>query len=262
MCTRYVICLWNNSHFKGLSVSLVCSSFWNTAPSIMRWLARSFKNDYIIQIDYTPVEVDVPEAGFHQLLKGHGDIGQSERYSIILIESPQPYCECSQWFAFLVHLHLQSEAISEMLLGLQIHHPSRVLELNLVEDPFQPHGKGGNLFITPMTFQLIKILHEDIKSGHHAKDDQEFVQYMVDNSGGSHIPSHICHRLLQLPDITFLNYCLQVVVLDAPDFLVPLLKRYLSLSRSGITIEGIDVGVPILRLAVSMLKSQLTSTAA
>ena len=38
----------------------------------------------------------------------------------------------------------------------------------------------------------------------------------------------------------FNDHCLQVVFLDKPDLMVPLLKRYLGLSRSGITTEGID----------------------
>ena len=43
MCPRYVICLWNSSQLEGLSFSLACSSLWNTASSLSRWLARSFK---------------------------------------------------------------------------------------------------------------------------------------------------------------------------------------------------------------------------
>ena len=91
------------------------------------------------------------------------------------------------------------EAIPEVLLGLQVHHPSWALELSLVKGPFQPHG-------------------------HHAKDDRQFVQYMVSASGGLHIPSHIHCIPLQQPDNTFQNHCLRVVVLDALDRVVPLLK--------------------------------------
>ena len=41
------------------------------------------------------------------------------------------------------------EAILEMLLGLQVCHPSGALELELIEGPFQPHGKGGDLSLLP-----------------------------------------------------------------------------------------------------------------
>ena len=58
---------------------------------------------------------------------------------------------------------------------------------------------------------------------------------------GPHIASHIGHDPLQWPDNTFLDHYLQVVVLDT------------------LITEGIDVGVPILSLTISMLRSQLTS---
>ena len=58
--------------------------------------------------------------------------------------------------------HPMEEVIPEVLLSLQVHHPPKALEVNLVEGPFEPHGKGGNLFITPLA-HLIKLLHEDIK---------------------------------------------------------------------------------------------------
>ena len=48
------------------------------------------KDDYITQVDYTSIEVEVSKAGFHQLLKGGGGIGQSKRHSVTLIESQQP----------------------------------------------------------------------------------------------------------------------------------------------------------------------------
>ena len=41
MCPRLVICLWQNSPFESLRPA--CSSFWNTASSLTRWLAGSFK---------------------------------------------------------------------------------------------------------------------------------------------------------------------------------------------------------------------------
>ena len=65
------------------------------------------------------------------------------------------------------------EAIPEVLLSLQICHPPGALELNLVKGPFQPCGKGRNLFTTPLP-QFIKTLHDDTEWGHHAKDDQQF----------------------------------------------------------------------------------------
>ena len=41
------------------------------------------------------------------------------------------------------------DKIFEVLLGLQVHHPPVALELDLPEGPFQPRGKGGDLFIIP-----------------------------------------------------------------------------------------------------------------
>ena len=46
----------------------------------------------------------------------------------------------------------------------------------------------------------------------------------------------------QRPDNTFPDHHSQLVVLDALDLVIPLLKRYLDLSLSGITTEGIDMG--------------------
>ena len=65
--------------------------------------------------------------------------------------------------------HPMEEVSLRVLLGLQVHHPPRALELNLIEGPLQPLGKGGNLFITPLA--NLKNLHEHIKQGHCAKDD-------------------------------------------------------------------------------------------
>ena len=48
MCSSYIICLQYSSHLEGLSFSLACSSFLNMASSLLRWLASSFKIDYII----------------------------------------------------------------------------------------------------------------------------------------------------------------------------------------------------------------------
>ena len=39
------------------------------------------------------------------------------------------------------------EAILEVLLGLHVHHPHGVFELDLIKGPFQPCGKGGDLLI-------------------------------------------------------------------------------------------------------------------
>ena len=43
MSPRYVICLQNSSHLEGLSFSLACSSFWNMASCLSRWLPGSFE---------------------------------------------------------------------------------------------------------------------------------------------------------------------------------------------------------------------------
>ena len=124
-----------------------------------------------------------------------------------------------------------------------------------------PCGKGGNLFITPLA-HLVKILHKNIEQGYPAKDDWQFAQYMGNASGVYHVPSHICHSPLQWLDDTFLEHCLWVVILDAHDLMEPLLKRYLSLSRSGITTEGIVSGGAQPQHAMNMLRSWLTFASA
>ena len=43
MCPRYVISHQNSSHLEGLSFSPACSSLWNKASSLLRWLVGSFK---------------------------------------------------------------------------------------------------------------------------------------------------------------------------------------------------------------------------
>ena len=64
------------------------------------------EDDYIIEVYYASVEIEVPEAGLHQPLKGGRGIGQSERHSTTFIETQQPYGECGQWFDLLIHLNL------------------------------------------------------------------------------------------------------------------------------------------------------------
>ena len=61
------------------------------------------------------------------------------------------------------------EVILEVLLGLKVHHPPGVLELDLIQGPLQHHGIGGDLTI-PLA-NLIEVLHENVKGGHHAKDN-------------------------------------------------------------------------------------------
>ena len=64
------------------------------------------EDDYIFEVYYAPVEIEVPEAGLHQLPKGGRGVGQSERHSITFIDTQQPYCKHGQWFALLFHLDL------------------------------------------------------------------------------------------------------------------------------------------------------------
>ena len=52
------------------------------------------------------MEVEVPKTILHQPVKHSGGIGESERPPFTLIEAQWPHCECSQWFAFLIHLDL------------------------------------------------------------------------------------------------------------------------------------------------------------
>ena len=56
--------------------------------------------------------------------------------------------------------------------------------------------------------------------------------------------------------------CPWVVILDPLDHVVPLLKRHLSLSRSGLTTEGVNSRAAYLQPVASMLRRQLTSASA
>ena len=62
------------------------------------------------------------------------------------------------------------EAILEVQLHLQVCHPSGALKLDLIEGPFQPHGKGGDLLVITLV-DLIEVQHENIKGGHCAKNN-------------------------------------------------------------------------------------------
>ena len=62
------------------------------------------------------------------------------------------------------------EAILEVLLYLQACHPFRALKLDLIEGPFQPHGKEGDLLIITLG-DVIEVLHDNVKGGHHAKNN-------------------------------------------------------------------------------------------
>ena len=53
-----------------------------------------------------PIKVEVPEAGFHELLKAGGGIDQPKGHSIALIESQWPHSKYRQQFALLIHLDL------------------------------------------------------------------------------------------------------------------------------------------------------------
>ena len=62
------------------------------------------------------------------------------------------------------------EAILEVLLGLQVCYPPEELELDLIEGPFQPHGKRGDLLMITLG-SLVEALHGNVKGGHHAKNN-------------------------------------------------------------------------------------------
>ena len=51
------------------------------------------------------MEIEVPKIILHQPLKYSGGIGESKRHPFTPIEAQLPHCECSQWFAFLIHLN-------------------------------------------------------------------------------------------------------------------------------------------------------------
>ena len=59
-----------------------------------------------MQVDDSPIEVEVPEAGLHQWLKGPIGVSQSKGHSITLIKIQQPYSKCNWWLALLVHFDL------------------------------------------------------------------------------------------------------------------------------------------------------------
>ena len=63
------------------------------------------------------------------------------------------------------------KAVLEVLLDIKVHHPPGALESDLIEGPFQPSGKGGDLLIVALC-NFIKILHQDVEGGYHAKYDQ------------------------------------------------------------------------------------------
>ena len=65
-----------------------------------------WENNYIIQVDDTPIKVKVPKTSFHQLLKGGRGVGQSERHSVTPIKFQWHQCKCSQWLALLITLDL------------------------------------------------------------------------------------------------------------------------------------------------------------
>ena len=50
--------------------------------------------------------VEVPKAGFHQLLKGGRGIGQPEGHSVALLEPQWPHGKCGQQLPLLIHLDL------------------------------------------------------------------------------------------------------------------------------------------------------------
>ena len=52
------------------------------------------------------MEIEVSKTSFHQSLKGCRGTGESEGHPFTLIEAQWLHCECSQWFAFLIHLDL------------------------------------------------------------------------------------------------------------------------------------------------------------
>ena len=54
------------------------------------------------------------------------------------------------------------EIIFEVLLHLLISYPPGVLQPDLVESPFQPHGEGGDLLMAAL-HHFVKILHKDVK---------------------------------------------------------------------------------------------------
>ena len=63
-----------------------------------------------------------------------------------------------------------NEMIFEMLLYLSIGYPAGALQPDLVQGPFQPHCKGGNLLMVALC-HFVKILYKDVEQCHHAEND-------------------------------------------------------------------------------------------
>ena len=83
------------------------------------------------------------------------------------------------------------ETILEVLLGLQVCHPPGALELDLIEGPFHPCGKGGDLLIIILG-DLIEDLYDNVKAGHCAKNNRKYLQDIGNASSGPNVPDHIC----------------------------------------------------------------------
>ena len=88
-----------------------------------------------------------------------------------------------------VFLDPMEEVILEVLLGLQVCHPPRAF------------GVGSDCGSLPTSWQRRgpshyypgwQILYENVKGGHHAKNNGRFLHDMDNGSCGPHVPAHIC----------------------------------------------------------------------
>ena len=62
------------------------------------------------------------------------------------------------------------EMVFEVLLYLLVCDSSRALQPDLIEGPFEPHGKGRTLLMVALG-DFIEVLHENIKQHHSAKNN-------------------------------------------------------------------------------------------
>ena len=68
---------------------------------------------------------------------------------------------------------------------------SLALELNLIKGPLQLSSKWRNLPMISWAYD-VKILHQDLEWSHHAKDDRQLLQNMVNALKRPHMSDHVC----------------------------------------------------------------------
>ena len=65
-------------------------------------LQCSTEENNVIQVDDTPIQVQLTNAGFHQPLKGCWGIGEPEGHTFTFPKAQWTHGKCSQGFGFLL----------------------------------------------------------------------------------------------------------------------------------------------------------------